>query len=129
MNGWWRIGIVIAGLVSCFVALIGWANAERGQAYYLPPPRMSPIIQGAAPETTAQALWREHKDMPDLKGCVPETVTVSENASTSTYDLYCEKGFKAKLRGALEYALYPFIVLLILGGIITWIYRGFRPKK
>lgn len=127
MNGWWRIGVVIAGLIAIPAAMVGWENAARGYAWGIPPPRLAPI--GSVKLTVEQQVWNENKSRRDLKACDLETVRVTADTYGGTYSISCDKGMWAQANGAITYGAIPFGILLMIGSLIAWIYRGFRPNK
>ena len=128
MNGWWRIGVVIATLIAIPAGGVGFENSQKSHLWGTRPSPETLAIKDQQLQTNA--IWKEFSSSPKLSDCVLSEVVITDDypVGDGKFDIDCENNLTASLGGAIQYAVIPYAILLLFGATVTWIYRGFRPK-
>jgi hypothetical protein len=127
VNGWWRLGLVIASLCAFFAGVIGYQVHDSARLWSVRPSAATLALRD--PQKKIDAIWFQFRGHADLADCVQSKTKVSETYpyGEGRYDIDCQTSSATALWGAIKYAAIPFIALWILGTVIAWVYRGFRP--
>ncbi len=129
MNGWWRLGIVAAALVAIPAGMVGYADAQRSHLWNIRPSSATQAIK--VDQSKIDAIWAEFRNRPELRNCVQSKTKITDGYpyNDGLFDIDCDNNSDIVLWGAVKYAAVPFIILWILGMVVTWVYRGFRPPQ
>lgn len=128
MNGWERIGIVLAILFGIPAFLI--AYSENDSAYRsVYPSATTSSLEG---QKFRDALWQDAQDQfPDeFDGCIFSTVEMQAPYSEySGYSVTCEKNVVHAVSHSILWGLLPGFVFWLIGLSIAWVIAGFKRGR
>ncbi len=128
MNGWQRIGVVLAALfgVPAFFLAYDQYDTTYGTIY---PSEETKALDG---QEFWNALWREaNKQNPaKYEGCMVSTVEMEPPISefSSDYIITCENKQSYTFFWSFFWGLIPGIFVFFFGYTIAWVVAGFRSK-
>lgn len=126
MSGWKRLWVVLSLLIGAPIFLVQFGEDRSVNAYHSP----SQATAALKDQAFWNALYREaNATQPALKGCILDSVKMSQEFYGPDYHIECERSFISAAYPAILYALFPALFMWLLGWTVNWVYRGFRPTK
>lgn len=118
MSGWRRLWIVLSIIFGVFAAIISWQ------------PTRHDYVQVSNTIKTNDDLWGTSQMQDELTHCVPYSAKATYAygyGSTYTYVVECDE--KDPVTTSFLWALFPALLMAVVGLTVRWIYSGFRPAS
>lgn len=128
MNGWERLGFVVATLIAAPTAAITFDMQRTITAHVPNGPEISALNGQQAINMAYQMALK--KGDSDIRDCEKTRVKVYAPVGSydNDWDLSCERTPMARLGKAIQYGIIPYLVIWAIGLTIGWIRAGFRPR-
>ena len=129
MNGWERIGVVLAILFGVPAFLIAYSENDSAYGSVYP----TTDVKALKGQEFWNALYSQAQaDDPErYKGCISSTIEMT--APIGNYDRSssssCDKTVKHAVRTSILWGLLPGFIFWIFGVTIAWIISGFKRQK
>lgn len=127
MNGWWRIGVVLASLSGAIIGLAAWEQESHSTIYDVSGSAKANQFEDTLMRHSLVAM--ENQNNPELRQCAKGTAYVFSENPRGSYSISCKNKLSYTATRTLLWAGLPFVILLVIGHTIAWIYRGFRPAE
>lgn len=115
----WVVVSVLTGLPAFGIAY----DAQRSDRVYLEVPEPA---RGYESDAFARFMWRQYRSEP-IAGCDPATLKMFHSYEW-TYVASCDRTPWSRTVRSLGLATLPGLLIGLIGFVIMWVYRGFRPK-
>lgn len=126
MNGWERLGFVIATLIAIPSALIGYSENGRVSVSYSLADEQARLSGQEYVDTVYWAATKEHEE---LKGCVLPTARVETPTTYGDAYITCERTELARVKATFWYLALPYLVVWVMGLTVAWVREGFRNAR
>jgi hypothetical protein len=129
MNGWERIGVVLAILFGVPAFLIAYSQNDSAYGSVYPANDVKTL--------KGQEFWnaiysQAQADDPErYKGCISSTVEMRAPIGEydQSYSISCDKTVKHAVRKSILWGLLPGFIFWIFGVTVAWIISGFKRQK
>ncbi len=129
MNGWERIGVVLAILFGVPAFLIAYSENDSAYGSVYPTEEVKAL--------KGQEFWNalysqaQTNDPERYKGCISSTVEMRPPIGTydQSYSISCDKTVAYAISNSILWGLLPGFVFWIFGITIAWIIAGFKRQK
>ena len=129
MNGWQRIGVVLAVLFGIPAFFIAYSEYDSAYGSVTP----SESVKALKGQEFWNALYSqaESSDPGLYDGCVPSTIRMQAPYSEydSSYSVSCDKSREYAVIHSLPWALLPGVIFWIIGMTVAWVIAGFRGHR
>lgn len=128
MNGWQRIGVVLAILFGVPAFLIAYSENDSAYGYVIP----SDNVKAFKGQEFWNALYQQaQKDDPDrYRGCIQSTIKLRAPYGDydSSYTVSCQKTVTYAVTNSILWALLPGMIFWVIGMTVAWVIAGFRRR-
>jgi len=127
MNGWERLGVVIAGLIAIPSTFVGYDSNSRAYVYYDVPKEVQ-LLQGQI--WVDKVYWQARSENRELRACILPTTHVEASGYPvgTAATITCDRQGWNIIFDSIPYLATPFAVVFGIGHILAWVRRGFRKK-
>jgi hypothetical protein len=126
MNGWQRIGVVLAFLLGVPTYLIAYETYDSAYGNIYP----SAEVKALKGQDFWDALYKqaETSDPDRYEGCILSSVKMQGAYSQhdKAYSVSCDKTVTHAFEHSILWALLPGLVLWLAGLTVAWVAAGFR---
>jgi hypothetical protein len=127
MNGWKRLGVVLATLLGVPIFLIVYSNSRNVSGYI----NAAVIVDVGMPQEVSGVLSRQVADDDRFRQCHRSTIKIDPipyvlDTGEAGYKVSCHKTFVGAGIPAIAWALLPATVIWVMGSIAAWVIAGFR---
>jgi hypothetical protein len=123
VNGWQRLGVVIATIVAVPTWLLATDQYDSAYVAYTVPSELRNL---SGQEWVDKVYWAANANETELKRCITQTVRVRQYGDPAEVFISCDKDWWDAASEAFGWALIPYLLVFGIGYTFAWVRRGFR---